>query len=326
VGRDLASINGDVPGHAVPLAEAWRRFLEWAKDNLRRFTLERHTASWKAFRESGKPTTVEGIEAFKAWLIERGFKPATVNSRIGDVRAIFSRMIQLGVYRGPNPAAKITRLKLPKRPPKYLSTEQAEALLIAAKTQGRDMHLFVALCLLAGFRKGEAISARWEWVDWNAKTITVQASHGFTPKDSDCRTVPLSDGLLRILSEYRQPEGYAIRPGKELAKCHYRVEICKHYPHVAKAAGVPWCTPHVLRHTFASRLVQAGVSLYKVQVWLGHSNSATTQIYAHLQGFDSDVNRVPRGCGGSDGTANSQEITGSDSGNSRLHGSCVTRF
>ncbi|MEW6238588.1 MAG: tyrosine-type recombinase/integrase [Candidatus Omnitrophota bacterium] len=51
-------------------------------------------------------------------------------------------------------------------------------------------------------------------------------------------------------------------------------------------------TPHVLRHTFASQLAIAGVSLYKVQTWLGHRDAATTQIYAHLQATDSDIEKI----------------------------------
>ena len=58
-----------------------------------------------------------------------------------------------------------------------------------------------------------------------------------------------------------------------------------------KAAGVEWCTPHSLRHTFASQLAIKGVSLYKISKWLGHADFKTTQIYAHLQAHDEDINR-----------------------------------
>jgi len=61
---------------------------------------------------------------------------------------------------------------------------------------------------------------------------------------------------------------------------------------VCKQAGVPWVTPHVLRHTFASQLAMAGVSLYKISQWLGHSDFKTTQIYAHLQASDDDIDRL----------------------------------
>ena len=57
-----------------------------------------------------------------------------------------------------------------------------------------------------------------------------------------------------------------------------------------KCTGRGW---HLFRHTFASRLVQAGVSLYKVAEWMGHSDVRTTRIYAHLaQGYDTDIERA----------------------------------
>ena len=53
-----------------------------------------------------------------------------------------------------------------------------------------------------------------------------------------------------------------------------------------------WVTPHVMRHTFASLAAQAGVSLYKIGVWMGHSSSEVTEIYAHLAAYDPDINQL----------------------------------
>ena len=59
-----------------------------------------------------------------------------------------------------------------------------------------------------------------------------------------------------------------------------------------KEAGIENCNLHSLRHTFASQLVMAGVSIYKVSRWLGHSDVKTTMIYAHLAPQDADINRI----------------------------------
>lgn len=146
------------------------------------------------------------------------------------------------------------------------------------------------LCYVLSGRKGEALSARWEWVSFENKTITVQAGHGFVPKDTDCRTIPLSDRLVKILEPLRRDSGYLIAPDKEPTKAPYRIEVRFAFEKLAKIAGVPWCTPHTQRHSFASLLVQGGVSLFKVQQWLGHSDAATTQVYAHLAKYDADIN------------------------------------
>lgn len=53
-----------------------------------------------------------------------------------------------------------------------------------------------------------------------------------------------------------------------------------------------WVTPHIMRHTFASQLAKAGVSLYKIQQWLGHSDPKTTMIYAHLQAQDDEIELI----------------------------------
>ncbi len=55
---------------------------------------------------------------------------------------------------------------------------------------------------------------------------------------------------------------------------------------------IKWVTPHILRHTFASQRAIAGVSLYKISKWLGHSNYSTTQIYAHLQAGDEEIDKI----------------------------------
>jgi integrase len=65
---------------------------------------------------------------------------------------------------------------------------------------------------------------------------------------------------------------------------------------VREAAGLDETfTPHVLRHTFASLAAQAGVSLYKIGTWMGHTMSEVTEIYAHLAQFDPDINRLNLG-------------------------------
>jgi len=68
-----------------------------------------------------------------------------------------------------------------------------------------------------------------------------------------------------------------------------RYEPKRAFKSVVVAAGVPWCTAHMLRHTFASQLAMAGVSLYKIKSWLGHASVTTTEIYAHLAPVDEDI-------------------------------------
>jgi integrase len=58
-------------------------------------------------------------------------------------------------------------------------------------------------------------------------------------------------------------------------------------------AGIgTWCSPHVLRHTFASLAAQAGVSLFKIGAWMGHTMAEVTELHSHLAAYDSDIDQL----------------------------------
>ncbi len=235
----------------------------------------------------------EHIETFKAALA-KGHKPRTPNEALGALRALVSRAIRLGLYSGPNPFTGVEMLPDRRKAPEWLSAEQMESVMDAATKHSRNALFFFGLCIFAGLRKMEAIMTRWEWIDLQAGLLHVRGSEDFFIKDGEDRTIPLHSRLRAILEPYHESEGYLIAPEKlKLGKHRYRFEISKTFTAVTKAAGVhPWCHPHILRHTFASQLVSAGVELYKVSKWLGHADFATTQIYAHLRPQDPDIERL----------------------------------
>lgn len=116
----------------------------------------------------------------------------------------------------------------------------------------------------------------------------------FTTKNRKNRAVPICDELAEILALYARPTGYVlkprlvVKPGKR-----YRWEFKVLFHGLLVKAGLPdWVTPHVLRHTFASLAAQAGVSLFKIGTWMGHSMTEVTEIYAHLAAYDADINRM----------------------------------
>ncbi len=85
-----------------------------------------------------------------------------------------------------------------------------------------------------------------------------------------------------------EPEGYLINPEKlGVGKWRIRYEGKKALAAIPKAADAEWCTAHTLRHSFARQLVIAGVSLYKVSQWLGHSSQFMTEHYGHYIQPDS---------------------------------------
>jgi site-specific recombinase XerD len=107
----------------------------------------------------------------------------------------------------------------------------------------------------------------------------------------------LNSRLRGILQEYQSDNPaefivYPNMPEKDGAETSYRVDFTEAFRTVVTTAGLADVTPHVLRHTFASQLAIAGVSIFKISAWLGHASVVTTQIYAHLSPDDDDINRL----------------------------------
>ena len=124
--------------------------------------------------------------------------------------------------------------------------------------------------------------------------LSVKPTHGFEIKDHEERAIPLNDKIRAALYPYRQADGYLFDSGHQSkGLCRYRYDPRKSIMAVATAAGVPRTGYQLMRHTFGSALAQAGVSLFKVSKWMGHSSvNVTAKHYAGLQSYDEDINRI----------------------------------
>jgi integrase len=258
---------------------------------------------WKHFRDwSGKlylgEVQQQTVLDYKRHLLARGYEKSTVRSSLLALSSIFKVAVQeLHLYRGENPCKGVGLPKADSRHVRFLDKDQLEALLTAAAEYGRDMHLIVALGCFAGLRKNELVNARWDWIDWNGRgAVSVKSQDGFRPKSGRDRRIPMNARLRPVLEEYKgDPDAYVVYPDlptKPDKPTQYRVDFTDAFGSVCKAAGVDWVTPHTMRHTFASQLVIAGVSIYKVGKWLGHADVKTTQIYAHLAPDDADIDKL----------------------------------
>lgn len=277
------------------ITELWQRYADWAASHRAAKTIESRRRAVKGFLEATgvdrlSDVTPDAIEAYKAQRGATAGKPRTVNESMSALKAFAGRCIRQKWVNGPNPFARVEMLPEPKRRVQWLDNDQITKVLEVARMYSRDMHLVVALGVYAGLRKLEIVNARWEWVDWGNKLLHVEGGDGFETKTREIRTIPLHARLEAILRPYKATTGYIVAPGKEPGQWVYRVDFRKSFGTVMAAAGVPWATPHTLRHTFASHLVSAGVDLYKVGVWMGHSSMQTTRIYAHLKPYDEAIN------------------------------------
>jgi integrase len=146
----------------------------------------------------------------------------------------------------------------------------------------------------AGLRREEVVMSRPEWFDLDIGeygVLHVTRSEDWQPKDRDERTIPLSPEFRTFLTEYGFPKPYMIAPHKVTKVGRYRVEFRTAFENFIKAQGVD-ITFHDTRRSFASNLVSAGVSLYKVAKYLGDNHSVVEASYGHLDPSDDELARV----------------------------------
>jgi integrase/recombinase XerD len=239
----------------------------------------------------GKPVrtaTLEELERYTAQLRAEGLASSTIARRTAAARSFFRHQQLLGV-RGDNPAAAV---KLPRRPrplPKTLSPGEAERLIDAANgTQPRDLRdqALVELLYGAGLRVSETVGLHKAGVDLDDRLVRVVGKGG---KE---RVVPIgrhaAEALRRYLSRGRpyldrrhRPELFLNAKGGPLTRAGAFLILRK----LAEKAGLDpqRVHPHILRHSFATHLLEGGADLRAIQELLGHASISTTQTYTRIE-------------------------------------------
>ena len=216
---------------------------------------------------------------------ERRLSPATVKRRLACLRALFAWLARRDVL-DHSPFAKTElRIRLPARLPRCLDTRDVRRLMRHRAAQGPDCALAIALLLATGMRVGELAALRLGDIDVIAGRLKIFG------KGSRERTVFVTDARLR--DELRTY--LAARHGgmKQCAESRLLVDdrtrplsaarIRNLVARLGRAAGMGRrLTPHVLRHTAATMLLESGTDIRFVQRLLGHRSIVTTQIYTHV--------------------------------------------
>jgi integrase/recombinase XerD len=236
--------------------------------------------------------TSDELERYTAQLRADGLASTTIARRTAAARSFYRHQQLLGA-RGDNPAAAV---KLPRRPkplPKTLSPGEAERLIDAARgTQPRSLRdqALVELLYGAGLRVSEAVGLDRTGVDLDGRFVRV------TGKGGKERVVPIgrhaAEALRRYLSRGRpyldrrhRPELFLNARGGPLTRAGAFLILRR----LAERAGLEPTRihPHVLRHSFATHLLEGGADLRSVQEMLGHADLSTTELYTHV----SDLRR-----------------------------------
>lgn len=237
----------------------------------------------------------DALRAHLGRLSRRGLAPASVARRLSAIRQLYRFLYSEG-HRGDDPAAVIEGPKRGHSLPKVLTIKQVDDLLAQArgglKTEAKSERLRAARlnCLLevlyaTGLRVSELVALPEAAARLDQRMLVIRGKGGRE------RLVPLNDQAKRTMTDY-----LALRAEAKLDKSKWlfpsfgesghlsRQHFARELKALAAGAGLKAAqvSPHVLRHAFASHLLQNGADLRVVQTLLGHSDISTTQIYTHV--------------------------------------------
>lgn len=214
----------------------------------------------------------DDIRAFLQHLIQRKMSNSYINQAINAIKFYYE--VVLGM---PNRFYDIERPRKEYKLPKVISKE--EILLIINNTNNIKHRCVVELLYGSGLRKSELLNLKVNDINSNRMLVRVQNSKG----NKDRLTLLSKNALddLRLYFKEYRPKDYLFegqKGGKYSGESVLRIVKL-----ASEKARIRECvTPHVLRHSFATHLLESGVDLRQIQVLLGHNSTKTTEIYTHV--------------------------------------------
>ncbi len=288
-----------------PLAEGWTRALALLDADLVRRDAAARTqrayridtegfARWSAEHGVFDPSSVTAkqVRRWVAHLSAEGAAPSTSARKLSAVRALFASQRRNGRI-AQNPAELVSTPRRGSRLPTVLSAKDAGRLLDAIPASGsldlRDRAIF-ELAYASGLRAEELVSIELGDVDWDGEQVRVEG------KGRKTRFVPVGEPAIAALRAYLErargqlarqaPEGDATpvlflsRSGRPLGTSDVRRRL---RTWTRRAGTAQEATPHSLRHSFATHLLDGGADLRAIQEMLGHSSVSSTQIYTRVE-------------------------------------------
>src|SRR5258708_37802793 len=283
------------PTQRISLSEFVDEFLSSATANYSAGTIGIYKQALTKFLsligdQSLSTITSKHVDLYKTERLKT-LSPTSLNIDLRTLRAAFYTAVRWKLI-VESPFKQIPLMRIPERQPIYFSKE--EFLKFIAAISEKWFKDLVIMAVSTGLRRGELLNLQWKNVDFQRKLIHIQSDANFHTKQGKKRIVPLSDDALRILwarFDKMKSDFVFAQNGFKILESN---ATHKFKAYIKKAGLGQELHFHSLRHTFASWLVQDGVSLYEVQKLLGHSNISITEVYSHLQPetLHSTVNRI----------------------------------
>lgn len=246
-------------------------------------------AAWATARGRGPgELAYRDLRAYAAALSERRLEKASTARKLIAVRGLHAHLVKTGAATS-NPADLLPTPKRDSKLPRVLGRDEIASLLdripAGAPLEVRDRAIF-ELAYSSGLRADEIISLDLGDTDFDSETVRV------TGKGNKTRVLPVGEPAQRALRRYLESGRHALEPsraeralfvsrrGRRLSPSDVRRRLEKW---VREAAVAGQISPHTLRHSFATHLLEGGADLRSIQELLGHASVSTTQVYTRVE-------------------------------------------
>ncbi len=226
------------------------------------------------------------IRSWVVTLMDAGYTPRSVHRKLSSLHSYCRYLMRIGQLDS-NPLDKVLKPKLNKRVPSFVNEGQMDRLLddydFGNNFAGIRNRLILDLLYQTGIRRSELIGLTNASLDLDGKTLKVKG------KRKKERIIPLADELIARITEYLQVRDEIIPPDQEARlfvtrkgkplydKLVYRVVT----RYLSMVTTLERRSPHILRHTFATHMLNHGADLNTIKELLGHANLSATQVYTH---------------------------------------------
>mgnify|MGYP001578740835 FL=1 len=265
--------------------EKYIRYLEIEK-NASEHTILNYKKDLEEFKKFLGEAKIESVSyltlrKFLSTLKERGLKSRSISRKLSSLRSFFRFLNREGLLKS-DPTSAISSPKLEKHLPIFLTEDEITRLVESPDTKelsGFRDRAILETFYSTGMRVSELIGLNQENIDFFGGVAKVMG------KGRKERLTPIGDRALRAIREYlerrdnSQPAVFLNKNGRRLTARGVRVILDRYVRILALRENI---SPHSLRHSFATHLLNRGADLRSVQELLGHANLSTTQIYTHL--------------------------------------------
>ena len=212
------------------------------------------------------------IERFRASRLKKGNSKSTINQYLAVLKKMFNLAVGEG-YCEENPVKKVKYYRQGNLKERVL-TAQEERKLLEVSTD--NLRAIITVALNTGMRRGEILNLKWTQVDFETKMIKVEKT-----KSDKVRYVPINTHLYHVMKQLRSENGRSPYVFVDPKTRKSLTSIRSLFQSARREAGIEDLRFHDFRHTFATRLIQAGVDIVTVQKLLGHSSVLMTERYTH---------------------------------------------